>query len=260
MRFTLTECNRSRLESLKFSFSHPAVIRRPHSDSAPGELCPPLSPSLRPCAEGSSGSNGWVKRERTKSREPLLRTILCCSSHLQHKRERRDMERKLMNTDKAQWKDPELTTLISEVGGGTNIQSKQAHLLQFTPNTKSKNWFYPQQCLLWQGMTFLEWGRGRLSWKNVVNLHSDTWIFVLRLSGQWRTQKIFMGRGVSFSAIWGSFIFGVRCFWRHKLTSYSCFRQLMSYSCFQTNVLAKFVDTIYLFFDTARAIPISAPS
>jgi len=36
------------------------------------------------------------------------------------------MKRKYMNTDKAQRNEPELTTLISEVGGGTNMQSKQA--------------------------------------------------------------------------------------------------------------------------------------
>jgi len=38
------------------------------------------------------------------------------------------MKRKYMNTDKTQWKNPELTTLISEVGGGTNMQSKQARI------------------------------------------------------------------------------------------------------------------------------------
>jgi len=47
--------------------------------------------------------------------------------------------------------------------------------------------------------------------------------------------------GVSFSGIWWSFVFGVRCLWRHNLTSYSCF---------QTNVLAKFVDIIGIFFYT----------
>jgi len=35
-----------------------------------------------------------------------------------------------MNSHKTQCKEPELTNLISEVGGGTNIQSKQAHVLQ----------------------------------------------------------------------------------------------------------------------------------
>ena len=37
-------------------------------------------------AKSSSGSNGWarVKRERTKSRERLLRTIVFDSGHLQH--------------------------------------------------------------------------------------------------------------------------------------------------------------------------------
>jgi len=41
------------------------------------------------------------------------------------------MKRKYMNTGKVQWKEPELTTLISEVGGGTNMQSKQARVLQY---------------------------------------------------------------------------------------------------------------------------------
>jgi len=31
------------------------------------------------------------------------------------------MKRKYMNSDKVQWKEPELTTFISEVGGGANI-------------------------------------------------------------------------------------------------------------------------------------------
>ena len=43
--------------------------------------------------------------------------------------------------------------------------------------------------------------------------------------------------GVWFRVIWWSF--GVRCLWRHNLTSFSCF---------QTNVLAKFVDIICIFF------------
>jgi len=47
--------------------------------------------------------------------------------------------------------------------------------------------------------------------------------------------------GVSFSGIWCSFVFGVRCLCRHNLTSYSCF---------QTNVFAKFVDTVCIFFYT----------
>ena len=57
---------------------------------------------------------------------------------------------------------------------------------------------------------------------------------------QWRTQKIFLG-GVSFSGIWWSFVFGVRCLWRHNLTSHLCF---------QTNVLTKFVDALCIFFCT----------
>jgi len=45
--------------------------------------------------------------------------------------------------------------------------------------------------------------------------------------------------GGSFSGIWWSFLFAVRCLWRHNLTSYSCF---------QSNVLAKFLDIICIFF------------
>jgi len=48
------------------------------------------------------------------------------------------------------------------------------------------------------------------------------------------------GKG-SFSGIWWSFPFRVRCFWRYKMASYSCF---------QTNILAKFVDIICTFFYT----------
>ena len=42
-----------------------------------------------------------------------------------------NMKRKYMNTDNAQWKEPELATLISEVGGSTNMQSMQARVLQY---------------------------------------------------------------------------------------------------------------------------------
>jgi len=58
----------------------------------------------------SSGSDGWarVERERTKWMERLLRTILFYPGHLKHERERPDMERKHMNSDKAQWKEPDL--------------------------------------------------------------------------------------------------------------------------------------------------------
>jgi len=61
----------------------------------------------------------------------LLRTIVFDLGHLQHECESADMERKYLNSDKAQWIDPMLTTLISEVGGDTNIQSNQACILQY---------------------------------------------------------------------------------------------------------------------------------
>ena len=47
--------------------------------------------------------------------------------------------------------------------------------------------------------------------------------------------------GVSFSGTWWSFVFDLRCLWRHNFTSYSCFK---------TNVLAKFVDIICIFLYT----------
>ena len=41
------------------------------------------------------------------------------------------MKRKYMNTDNAQWKEPELTTLVSEMGGSTNMQSMQTRVLEY---------------------------------------------------------------------------------------------------------------------------------
>ena len=58
---------------------------------------------------------------------------------------------------------------------------------------------------------------------------------------QWRTQKRGGGfhGGFWFRVVWWSFVFGVRCLWRHNLTSFPCF---------QTNVLAKFLDiTMHIF-------------
>jgi len=48
-------------------------------------------------------------------------------------------------------------------------------------------------------------------------------------------RRKFSWGGVWLRVIWWSFVFGVRCLWRHNLTSFPCF---------QTNVLAKFVDVI----------------
>ena len=48
------------------------------------------------------------------------------------------MKRKYMNTDKTQWKEPELTTLISEVGVGTNMQSKPARVLHYKAQSKNR--------------------------------------------------------------------------------------------------------------------------
>ena len=45
------------------------------------------------------------------------------------------MKRKYMNTDKTQWKEPELPTLISEVGGVTN---KPARVLHYKAQSKNR--------------------------------------------------------------------------------------------------------------------------
>ena len=48
------------------------------------------------------------------------------------------MKRKYVNTDKTQWKEPELTTLVSEVGGSTNMQSKPARVLHYKAQWKNR--------------------------------------------------------------------------------------------------------------------------
>jgi len=55
-----------------------------------------------------------------------------------------------MNTDKVQWNEAELRTLISEVGGGTNMHSKPARVLQYKalsktrahPQYRSRHWLH----------------------------------------------------------------------------------------------------------------------
>jgi len=54
-------------------------------------------------------------------------------------------------------------------------------------------------------------------------------------------RKFSYGGGGSFSGTRWSFVFSVRCLWRHNLTAYSCFK---------TNVLAVFVDIICMFLYT----------
>jgi len=71
-----------------------------------------------------------------------------------------------------------------------------------------------------------------------ISMATATQSAASQISGVRRTSS--WGR-FSFSGICWSFVFGVRCLWRHNLTSYSCF---------QTNVLAKFVDIICIFFYT----------
>ena len=51
LRFFGTKCTvlKKLLVTLLGLFGALAVIRRPHSDTVPGELCPPCPTSLRPC-------------------------------------------------------------------------------------------------------------------------------------------------------------------------------------------------------------------
>jgi len=46
------------------------------------------------------------------------------SSHLQHERERHYIGTKTLDSEKTQRKESELTTLVSEVGAGTNTNWK----------------------------------------------------------------------------------------------------------------------------------------
>jgi len=58
---------------------------------------------------------------------------------LQHECESPDMEQNYVNSDKAQWKEPKLATVIgSKVSVGTNTQCKQACVLQC--KSQSKTW------------------------------------------------------------------------------------------------------------------------
>jgi len=79
----------------------------------------------------AESSSGWVKCERTKSRERLLLMIVFYSGHLQHEGETPDMERKHLNSNKAQRIHTKLTTIISEMCGAANKQSNQACILQY---------------------------------------------------------------------------------------------------------------------------------
>jgi len=77
-----------------------------------------------------------VNGERTKSRERLLGKILFYSGLLQHERESPDMERNYMNSDKAQTREPELTTSRrGTVGGGTNTRAVPEE-----PVCRSRHW------------------------------------------------------------------------------------------------------------------------
>jgi len=75
-----------------------------------------------------------------RSRENACYERYCfASGHLQHERYRPGMERKYMNSDKAQRKEPESTTARSgAVGGGTNIQSMQAPVLRYKSLSKTR--------------------------------------------------------------------------------------------------------------------------
>ena len=64
----------------------------------------------------------------------------------------------------------------------------------------------------------------------------SVYLNIIERSGQLRVSGVrrkFSWGEFWFRVIWWSFVFGVRCLWRHNLTSFPCF---------QTNVLAKFLD------------------
>jgi len=69
------------------------------------------------------------------------------------------------------------------------------------------------------------------AWRGLVDDRGD-WLIAVAYA------ENFHG-GVWFKVIWWLFAFDVRCLWRHNLTSFPCF---------QTNVLAKFVDIVCIFF------------
>jgi len=88
-------------------------------------------------ARENSSESTRVKRESRKLWERLLRTILFCSGHLQHERERPEMERKEMNSDKAKRKERELTTQWSgTVGGGTTYKASKVAFSDINHNRK----------------------------------------------------------------------------------------------------------------------------
>jgi len=90
---------------------------------------------------------------------------------------------------------------------------------------------------------FIRWNQGKffiLAGNSLLRESTFYFVNCLKSFGFSGVRRKF-SRGVSFSGIWWSFVFGVRSLWRHYL---------MSYSCFQTNVLEKFVDIIGIFFYT----------
>ena len=67
---------------------------------------------------------------KARANERSLRTILFYSGHLQHERERPDIEWIYMNIDKVQRKEPELTTYWSEDRWWWHKHTKQARVLR----------------------------------------------------------------------------------------------------------------------------------
>ena len=137
-----------------------------------------------------------------------------------------------------------------------------ATLYRYSTASIHTTWILVEQILLAQGRnrsacslvqlrsfgatTFCRW--------DANNIHRTSFGFLdqfVLFSREWSDAPLSVAyaenfhEGFSFSGIWWSFVFGVRSLWRHNLTSYSCF---------QTNVLAKFVDIIGMFFYTHSLI------
>ena len=68
--------------------------------------------------------------ERSRENAYYERYFFFFLGHLKHDDESSHVT-KSYEQWQGQWRESELTTLISEVGGGTNVQSNQAHVLQY---------------------------------------------------------------------------------------------------------------------------------
>jgi len=104
-----------------------------------------------------------------------------------------------------------LPKTLNVIASGPLLRSpKNSHSVDTLYCTLTKFWTKPQSC------------------SDGSNLYSVAVAYAENFHG-----------GVWFMVVWWPFVFGVRCLWLHNFTSLPCF---------QTNILAKFVDIICIFF------------